>query len=80
MEAIKRLNRLGMYGTLSNNNPYSLYQLIGKNDWDYTYVTRSKWDDFFKQKDAPVTENNMRAFLNHMFEEIAEELNPAHLV
>ena len=76
MDTIKRLNRLGMYGVLAGtNNPYSLYLLDGKKDWDYMYTTRSKWDSFFGKKDAPVSEANMRAFLNHQFEEVAEKLN-----
>ncbi len=66
---LKTHSKIGMLGTLTNGNPYSLYLLTGKDEWDYTYIERSKWDAFFNGKDVSVTEDRMKSYLKKMFVE-----------
>lgn len=70
--AFKQLNKIGMLGTLRNNNPYSLFLLKGKEEWDYIYVERSKWDTFFNEKDAAVTEERMKTYITRLFSQETE--------
>ncbi len=55
---------IGMLGKTQSNNAYALYLQDGKNDWDYIMIPKDEWDDFCRQKDAPVTSDNMRHYLN----------------
>ena len=55
---------IGMLGKLNKTeNAYALYLRDGASDWEYIMIAKDKWDTFCNEKNAPVTLDKMRHYL-----------------